>query len=221
MMSTQVALPEENLICEFCQKEWKKGRSYKNHIICCSKNPNRIYKSGMTGKTAWNKGLTKETDERVNQIHRTRKLSIKNGKYVPHGTKHSEETKQKIRKIRLDFLEKNPDMVPYLLNHYSKGESYPEKYWREVLENAGILFEQEKRLGLYRLDFAINGNINLEIDGDQHYTDKRIIESNQRRDGFLQSNGWSVIRIRWSHYLSLSPDRREEYVTNILKILTT
>lgn len=38
----------------------------------------------------------------------------------------SEETKKKISKSRKKFLDENPHMVPYLLNHSSK-MSYPEK----------------------------------------------------------------------------------------------
>ena len=53
------------LYCRYCSKECKNINSLKNHERCCRKNPNRNYKNGMLGKQAWNKGLTKETDERV------------------------------------------------------------------------------------------------------------------------------------------------------------
>lgn len=52
-------------ICQYCGKECKNLNSLKNHERCCPKNPNRNYKNGMLGKTAWSKGLTKETDERI------------------------------------------------------------------------------------------------------------------------------------------------------------
>lgn len=49
---------------------------------------------GMRGKTAWNKGLTSETDERVAKIAKKNSLILK-GKSHPH----TEETKAKISKI--------------------------------------------------------------------------------------------------------------------------
>lgn len=53
------------LICQFCNKECKNNNSHVNHERTCPSNPNRNYKNGMTGKTAWNKGLTKDTNEIV------------------------------------------------------------------------------------------------------------------------------------------------------------
>lgn len=45
--------------CKYCGKEFKSLRSVHYHENRCPNNQNRKYKS------AWNKGLTKETDERV------------------------------------------------------------------------------------------------------------------------------------------------------------
>lgn len=46
------------LICQYCEKECKNKNSHTNHERLCPKNLDRIYVNGMTGKTAWNKGLT-------------------------------------------------------------------------------------------------------------------------------------------------------------------
>ena len=51
--------------CKYCSKVCKNANSHRNHERQCPKNLNRVYKNGMTGKTAWNKGLTIDTDERV------------------------------------------------------------------------------------------------------------------------------------------------------------
>ena len=67
------------LICKYCGKECKNENSHRNHERTCPKNPNRNYKNGMTGKTAWNKGLTKETDERVKKYGETFSEKCKNG----------------------------------------------------------------------------------------------------------------------------------------------
>ena len=80
--------------------------------------------------------------------------------------KHNEETKNRISRSRKEYLEKHPEKVPYTLNHKSKGESYPEKYFREWLEKENISFGQfdfiEDRDGDFvPIDFAprIGGGI--------------------------------------------------------------
>lgn len=49
---------------------------------------------------SWRKGLTKDTDPRVAAGTLKLKESISTGKYVPYRTKHSEETRQRIREIK-------------------------------------------------------------------------------------------------------------------------
>jgi len=132
------------------------------------------------------------------------------------GRSHTEETKNKIRDKRLKFLEENPDKVPYKLNHYSKGKSYAEQYWKIILESHNIEFIEEYPIGLYSLDFAIvDKKVDLEIDGDQHHLDKRIVESDKRRDSYLECNGWSVIRIKWSDYKKIC--NKKDYINEIIE----
>lgn len=51
--------------CHHCQKICKNKNSLSNHERLCPSNPARLYVSHTQGKTAWNKGKTKLTDERV------------------------------------------------------------------------------------------------------------------------------------------------------------
>ncbi len=187
-------------VCQFCSRELGRPSSLALHEKSCSANPNRV--PGTNQFTGGNGIVSEET---------RRKISEANKRRPPP----SAETKAKISRSRIQYLRDHPDKVPYVLNHYSKGESYPEQYWRNVLTNAGVSFEQEKRLSIYRLDFAI-GFTNLEIDGEQHYVDPRIVESNRRRDAELTARGWKVIRIRWSTYQKLSSVERRHYVQEIL-----
>ena len=86
-------------------------------------------------------------------------------------------------------------------------ESYPEKFWKQVLSNNGIEFEfnfyiQKKELGLdnlagYFLDFKLKNKIDLEIDGKQHKYEDRI-QSDKIRDDALIKHGWKVYRIEWN-----------------------
>lgn len=129
--------------------------------------------------------------------------------------RHSEETKKKISDIRKKYLQENPDKVPYKLNHSSK-ESYPEKYFTEVFENEGIKVVKSFYIGIYELDFCIpDKKIDIEIDGSQHYYDEKIIESDKRRNKFLENNGWNIIRINWSDYQKLGSGSKKEYISNL------
>jgi very-short-patch-repair endonuclease len=133
--------------------------------------------------------------------------------------KLSSETKLKISESRIKFLKENPDKVPYKLNHSSK-ESFPEKYFTEIFEKEGIKVEKYYHIGLYELDFCIpEKKIDIEIDGNQHYDDKKIVESDKRRTAYLEDNGWDVIRIRWSDYNKLLYDEKLEFVKTLKKYL--
>jgi len=109
-------------------------------------------------------------------------------------------------------LEENPNKVPYLLNHSSK-ESYPEKYFSEVFKNENINILSKYRIGLYELDFCVlDYKINIEIDGEQHFLDEKIRESDIKRNKFLENLGWDIIRIRWAHYKKFSIDEKNNFI---------
>jgi very-short-patch-repair endonuclease/transposase-like protein len=133
--------------------------------------------------------------------------------------KHTEESKKKISRSRIKYLKENPDKVPYLLNHSSK-ESYPEIYFRELFLIENIEVESKFRVGLYELDFCIpSKKIDIEIDGEQHYYDDKIKESDLRRNNFLIENGWDVIRIRWKDYKKLSLEERTNFIGDLRKFI--
>ena len=63
------SLDHDDLFCKFCGKECKNKNSLVQHEIRCKENPDRenVINQNFNnkGRKAWNKGLTKETDERV------------------------------------------------------------------------------------------------------------------------------------------------------------
>jgi very-short-patch-repair endonuclease len=127
-----------------------------------------------------------------------------------------------ISKSRIKFLEKNPDKVPYLLNHYSKGESYPEKYFDKIFKKTNLQYIRYCTVNRYELDFAfVDKGIDLEIDGDQHYLDETIIKSDERRNIYLSKNGWEIIRIKWSNYQKLNRIQKKEYIKKLINYINT
>lgn len=80
-------------------------------------------------------------------------------------------------------------------------KSYAEIFWETVLDNNNIVYEREKRVGKYFLDFVI-GKLDLEIDGKQHqYKDRK--QSDNLRDEFLTKEGYFVYRIKWNEINSI------------------
>lgn len=127
---------------------------------------------------------------RVHALHLHTKL---------HGRKkHTQETKDKLSKIRTEYLIKNPHQIPYRINHSSK-ESYPEKLFRLQLEKVfpqrKYNWVQEYQNGIYSYDFAFPDiKLDIEIDGSLHKTEK-ISAIDKKRDIFSTKNGWVVIRL--------------------------
>ena len=177
----------------------------------------------MAKSEKWLAAMAARKGKGTNQFTKARALGIE----IPPGTAtgkpghfrgriHSDETKLKISKSRIQYLIDNPDMVPYKLNHYTNGRSYPEQYWKEILDKHNISYQEQYPISYYQLDFAIlDKKIDLEIDGDQHYLDAKIVESDKRRTQFLESIGWQVIRIKWSDFKKMT--NTEKYISDIIK----
>lgn len=73
-------------------------------------------------------------------------------------------------------------------------KSYAEIFFEKVLNNNHILYEREKKVGKYFLDFVI-GKLDLEIDGKQHkYQDRK--ESDMLRDEYLRKQRLFCISYR-------------------------
>lgn len=100
-------------------------------------------------------------------------------------------------------------------------ESFPETFFKKVLDNNGIKYEfnypiPKRSLGLdcgcsYFLDFyIIDKNVDLEIDGRQHKLEERI-ESDIVRNEALIKNGFIVYRIEWKN---INTKKGKEYIKN-------
>lgn len=207
------------LKCKFCNKEYKNKRSLIQHEIRCKLNPNKIdtSKSFNNGnRPAWNKGLTKETDKRVTNYSKKISKSISK---LKTGKPLSDAHKKAISNSMHNFLINNPDKVPYKLNHSSK-ISYPEQYFIDLFKKENINLKYHVTVGLYELDFYNeNKKIDIEIDGEQHYVDKRIINSDIRRTKYLENLGWKIYRIRWSYYKRLSYIEKTNIINQIKLLL--
>ena len=217
-----------NWKCQYCKGIFPRRIDLIEHKKVCEKGPKLhiqfIIVDGKRklapGCTTWNAGHTSEDDPRLKAKSEKLKRRYETGELMPAylGKKHSEETKKKISESRKLYLSEHPEKVPYVLNHHSKGDSYPEQYFKMVFENNRITYEQNYKIFGYYLDFAWpDKNTYLEIDGEQHYLDKRIIEHDILRTEKLKSEGWICIdRIRWSKYKKLSKEEQEGFISDLV-----
>lgn len=205
-------------ICPHCGKEYAKNgignHIWRKHTEEGQKfDPNKGYQKGS--RKAWNKGLTKETDERVRKCGETFHKRFKSGEIKSwKNKKHSEETKKKISESRKNFLLNHPEKVPYKLNHSSK-QSYPEKFFEKFLIDHNIKYEKEKYACGYWMDFCFNEKYYIEIDGEQHYLPKSI-EHDKIRTEKLAENGYILLqRVRWKFFKKLDKISKEEYLKKL------
>lgn len=131
------------------------------------------------------------------------------------GKKLSEEVKRKISISRKKWIEEHPEKSPYKVSHKSRGESYPEKYFRLWLEKEQIIHKQEYTFKGYYFDFLVNGRIDLEIDGGQHTNDKRIKIHDERRDEESKKAGFIVYRVDWKYFSRLNRDERKDFLSKL------
>lgn len=199
--------------CKYC------GKEYKNvilHEIRCKNNPNKLPPVSQLRKVTSNQYIkAKELGLPKPQLTQEAKEKCANSFKGKH---HTEETKQKISNSYKKYLIEHPEKVPFKLNHSSK-KSYPEQYFEELFINEGIPLKYHKQIGRYELDFY-NEELKkyVEIDGEQHYTDK-MIQHDKERNEYLLNLGWNGLRIRWSEYKKLSEKEKEDKIQEVKTFL--
>lgn len=203
--------------CIYCSREFISASGCGVHQVYCKLNPNRKIKTPVKNKHGqiWNKGLTKETSEAVRRQSESLSKHYESNPGSWTGKTHTEEQKKQISESRKRYLMEHPDQVPYLLNH-SSNQSYPERYFQALFEREHIDLKYHLQVGLYELDFYNEEKmIDVEIDGEQHYIDPKMPEHDQIRTENLEKLGWTIYRIRWSHYKKLSDDEKKVIIKQI------
>jgi very-short-patch-repair endonuclease len=72
-------------------------------------------------------------------------------------------------------------------------------------------------LDFYFQDFQVD----FETDGEQHYTDERIIKSDRTRTEYLKSQNIETIRVRWSSFAKVKDENdKKEFIDSLIKDIT-
>lgn len=185
--------------CCFCERKFTTKPGLGNHKRSCNLNPDRNPKK--YSKPIWNKGLTKETSESIRKGSEKYKENLKAGKFLPSftGRTLTEEHKQKIS-VAMKEAHNNGTAWNIGMSRWNNTPSYPEIFFAKVIENefSDKEYLSEFNVGIFSIDFAwVNKKKAIEIDGEQHYRFKEIIERDKRKNKYLELNGWEIHRIRW------------------------
>lgn len=221
-------------ICPICKKYFETNER-SNKVTCSVGCSNTFFRGQKTQEVkekiseslkAFHKSKIKGKNKNLKNLFRNctfcniefERKRIKNGILSPSKT-CSKECSKKSKSIKLKNSTKER-----IDNGLHKGwqsrniESYPEAFFRKVLENNKIPYEFNKPVkkrdleiqaaGNYFLDFYLpECNIDLEIDGKQHSYVERV-EKDKLRDEAI-SNYYIIYRIVWK---SINSENGKKYI---------
>lgn len=194
-------------ICGYCGSRRKNHNSWINHERLCKENPNRqktIFADPNFQKSNKNGGSG-------NQYTKAQELGLPKPEV-------SKETRKKIgEKSRLNNLNRDKSVNEKISESMKKAHaegrawnigksrwnnepSYPEKFFMKVIENEFLdkEYENEYPIGVYSADFCWpHLKKIIEVDGDQHQRFEEYKERDKRKDEFLISEGYQVLRVIW------------------------
>lgn len=217
---------ELKYICSFCNKEYNSIYAQRTHQRFCKLNPDHVvspfikYNNERAG--VWNKGLTKDTDERLKQKGEKLSQRYKNGelKAPQTGKSVSVETKKKISES-MKKAQKEGRAYNIGQSRWNNEHSIPEKWLISVLKNnfnqiENIDYKTEMPFYRYALDFAWpEKRLCIEIDGKQHLYDEKQIARDIEKDRLLKEDGWKELRLKWGYVVA----KKEEAIKLITDFL--
>lgn len=197
-------LNENFYLCLECNKQYSK-QGIGTHFWRAHTETGKKFTANndiLHSKPAWNKGLTKETDNRVKLIGQKNSILQKGKPSNLIWTDEMRKAKSEWRKqLHIKYPESHPNRR--LAGNRNKW-TYPEKIAGDWLDKNNFIYEKNKHINKYYPDFVI-GSIIIEIDGE-YWHDKN---KDSIRDENLKKLGYTVYRIK-------AKERIEEKLQKIL-----
>lgn len=194
---------EEDLICQYCGKLCKNDNSLRNHERLCKENPDRQQSSWIKfnkERGAWNKGLTKDTDERLKKAGETYRSNLKSGitKQYDHRSVWNDDRRRAKSEEKIRYFSEHPERHPNAICAGNRGKmNFPERMTYDWLIDHGVEVIHNyhfvtKRFNRY-VDFYLpEFKIFIEVDGERWHKDK--IRDNLKDEDALE-HGIITIRI--------------------------
>lgn len=102
---------------------------------------------------------------------------------------------QRVYEGRTRFCSK-PCHGAYTSHHAGRAETSIERSVRKLLESMSVEFAQEKKMGTFVCDFVIKASrLVIECDGVYWHSIPSVKERDARKDSWLQSHGYNVLRL--------------------------
>lgn len=207
---------EKEYKCSVCEQVFLGLKTFKEHLS--------IHKNDKLRNPDWSKfyGSHKIEETKCKFCERTftsssglglhEKCCPKNPNRVDgawKGKKHSDETK----KVISEKLHKVYERKSIWRTQIEKRKSYAEEYFDRCFPN----LKQNFHVGGYFLDLAdVEKKTYIEIDGEQHYRDPKVVEHDKVRTKRLEELGWKCLRrVRWSEFQKLTDSEKAKFIEDL------
>ena len=190
--------------CKVCGLIFNTKHQLWDHLHI--EHPNDIKEFHGKGSIPWNKGLTKEIDQRIAKSADKLIEGFKSGRLIHpfKGKHHSEKYKKMMSIKRSKYLANNPDKHPWKKS--TKFKSVPCEFFKHLLRENGCIFEEEYK-PLKDRNFSIDVmfpslKIGFEINGNQHYENHEkciLSQYYQERHNLIEAAGIKLIEIHYAN----------------------
>jgi very-short-patch-repair endonuclease len=192
---------EQQYCCRHCGKLCQNLRSLRMHESKCPKNAERVYVSYTKGRTAWNKGLTKESNDSVAQYAKKISENYANGSVLPNIAlyKWTEERRRQQSERKKKLYKEHPEKHPNIMCAANRCNlTYPEQvtydwlsaYGMKPIHNYHFVTDVSNRY----VDFYVpRYNLFIEVDGEYWHKNKT---RDQAKDLDAKRHGKITLRIK-------------------------
>ena len=213
----------KEFVCKYCGKICKNQNSLTQHEIRCKENPNKIIVISNFIKYNEKVKTGEIVKEYKNNYVKAEKLGLPKPQFpeeakkklskAKRGTSMSMELRKRISQTQKENYKGKSRWYTQIQHRLS----YAEQYFMPIFPNA----EQHYHVNRYFLDFAYpSHNIYIEIDGEQHKKDPKVVEHDKIRTKILEEDGWTLYkRIYWPDFMKLNENDRKIYIEEILNDL--
>jgi very-short-patch-repair endonuclease len=201
------SLDHDDLNCKYCGKLCKNKNSLAQHEIRCVSNSNRIQVLGnQTSRSAWNKGLTKETDVRVaknaESVSKTLRQKVSDGwkPFFATDDYWTDEMRSQRSVEKVQLFKEHPELHPNRRLASNKVMNYPEQVAATWLSDHNISYEYQFKTVFNNksryVDFYVaDYKLYIEIDGEYWHANSQ--DKDAAKDLFaLQNQGITTLRIK-------------------------